>query len=114
MVKWYYNLYVGRKAEKYSGKIIKRLSTGKTDVGHYAITLAANPGDMLDIVNTFYLTQKSFAGRLPMIVGLAFDRDEAIQMAAGIIEESLAETGSPDARAYLESAQAGFEAKRDG
>lgn len=109
MFKWYYNLYIGRKAERYARKVRARLDAGKTDVGHYVITLASNPGDMLDIVNTIYLTQETLARRTPMIIGIAGDRDEAVKIAAGIIDESLESTGSPDARRYLEDLEAAYE-----
>ena len=101
MLTWYDPLYVGPKAERQVGKIRKRLDKGKTDPGHYLVTLAANGTDELDIINSGFLTWKNVYNHLPMVMGVGADRAEALDIAGRIIEDCLHSTGGTDVRAFI-------------
>ena len=103
VMKWYGNLYIGERVNRYAPRIRQRLDAGKSDIGHYIITLAAHPSDYLDLFDTRYLTQNALKKRLPMIVGLAADRDEALIVAQKIVEDCISKTGSWDVRTFLQS-----------
>lgn len=100
-MKWRKNLYVGKQVRKHVRRIRKRLDAGKTDVGHYLITLAENPHDQLDIINTVFLTSAKKRDSLPEIVGLAGSEKEAILLVKKITEDCLKESGTADLRTYL-------------
>ncbi|MGN0255583.1 MAG: hypothetical protein ACI4D6_06385 [Chordicoccus sp.] len=96
-------LYIGKSAQRYEKRIRARLDAGKTDTGHYLITLASNGTDMLDIIGTGFLVQSPLA-RLPMIVGIARTKKEAINMVVQMVDDCLASRGDCDLRAFFESA----------
>ena len=97
-------LYIGKSAARYEKRIRARLDAGKTDTGHYLITLASNGTDMLDIIGTGFLVQPSLARRLPIIVGIARTKKEAVDMVVQMVDDCLASRGDCDLRAYFESA----------
>lgn len=99
---WYEQLYIGERVLPYAKKIRKRLDAGQTDLGHYVITLASNPADLLDMMSTSFLTQESLRSRLPMIVGIAADRAEAEELVMNIVNDCVRETGGTDIRKYLQ------------
>ena len=101
-LKWSTNLYVGPSVARYSRRIRKRLDEGKSDVGHYLLTLAANENDELDILETFFLSQETIRDRLPAIVGIAGTKKEALELARKITEDCVQETGGADLRRYLQ------------
>ena len=101
MLSWYEPLYIGGSTGRYARKIRRRLDSGKTDVGHYLITIASNGTDELDIVQSGLLSQTILRSRLPMIVGLASGRKEALDLAAVIAEDCLRETGDVRIRKWL-------------
>ena len=103
MLTWYDPLYVGPKAGRHVRKIRKRLDQGKTDLGHYLITVAANGVDELDIINSGFLTWKAVYDHLPMILGVAADREEALEIAGRIIEDCLRSTGGTDVRSFIKT-----------
>ena len=102
-MEWYGNLYIGERVNRYAARIRERLDAGKSDLGHYIITLAAHPSDYLDLFDTRYLTQDALRNRLPMVVGLAADRNEALIVVQKIVEDCVRETGSTDVRSFLQS-----------
>lgn len=98
---WYEPLYVGPKAEKKKEKLIRKINqnAGLTDV--YLVTLAANRQDLFDILSTSYLKQPALRRNLPPIVGLACGHGEAVELVKRIVEETVAQTGGADVKAYL-------------
>lgn len=102
-MKFYPLLYTAPSVEKKRGTIIWKLrcSAGLRNV--YLLTLASNEQDLFDIMDAAYVKQKPLRRNLPMIIGLTSSRQEAVDMAIGIIEETLKETGTVDVRAYLQN-----------
>lgn len=98
---WREPLYVGPGILSREKKIRKRLDQGKTDIGHYLITIASNGVDELDIVPTAFLGREMMRARLPLIVGLASDRREALDMLLEITGDCLRETGTLQLKKWL-------------
>lgn len=101
MMMWRKKLYIGKSVKKHARRIRKRLDTGKTDVGHYLITIAENSKDQLDIVNTVFLTPKRRED-LPKVIGIAGSEDEAIGLVEQMTRDCFKETGTANLRKYLE------------
>ncbi len=101
MLSWYEPLYIGDSTGRYAGRIRKRLDAGRTDVGHYLITLASNGTDELDIIPSGLLTQSFLRERLPMIVGVASGRKEALRLVTAIAGDCVRQTGDVRIREWL-------------
>ncbi len=102
MLNWFPELYITDAAGRDSDRVIEKLNKGKLVRGRHLITLASNPADQLDIVNTFWLKQKQCAKHLPPVVGLAASYEDALELVIRITEECLAETGDADLRSYVQ------------
>lgn len=75
----------------------------KTSCAVYCVALATNSDNLLDIYNMGELLFKYYAGSDVEIhiVGLAHDKDSAINLAGDIVSEVYAETGGFDVRGYF-------------
>ncbi len=100
-MEWYPNLYVGKNAKKKQRKIIRKLKTNAGMLNVYLITLAANGRDLFDIISSSYLQQKALRRNLPMIVGIAWGYEEALELVKEMIQEVFQETKDVQVRAYL-------------
>lgn len=100
-MKWYPNLYVGKIAKKRQRTIIRKLKTNAGMLDVYLITMAANGRDIFDIISSSYLQQRSLRRNLPMIVGIACGYEEAVELAADIVQEIYQETKDVQVRSYL-------------
>ncbi|MEE3420603.1 MAG: hypothetical protein VZR02_05815 [Lachnospiraceae bacterium] len=98
---WYKHLYVGDLVKGRKDRIIERIESDRTQTGQYLITISENPAEMLDIFSTVFLTEKR-KERLPMVVGLAGTRDEAIFLVRKMTEDCLRATGDVDLRTYFQ------------
>ena len=67
MLKWRENYYVG-DGIKDAPKAQKRIDAGKMALGVYLVTLSENPGNLLEIVPSYMLIQKSYYARCPEII----------------------------------------------
>ena len=76
MLKWREDYYVG-EGIKDAAKARKRIDAGRMAFGVYLVTLSENPGNLLEIVPSYMLIQKSYYARCPEIVGMAKGKDEA-------------------------------------
>ena len=101
MRKWYEPLYVDDNLKNRKLSIKKRLDSGKVDLGHYLVTLASNGSDQLDVISTSYLSQKALYERLPMVVGLASTKKEAMKLVVSIADDCIRGSGGADIRGYL-------------
>lgn len=103
MLKWLDPLYTDDVAGRRVRELKKRLDSGKTDLGHYVITLASNGTDCLDVMSTVFLGQPYVRNALPDIVGIASSKKQALKLVVRITEDCIRETGGYDVRRYLES-----------
>ncbi|MDD3277459.1 MAG: hypothetical protein PHG16_01050 [Lachnospiraceae bacterium] len=102
MIQWYKYLYVGNNLKKKEKKIRKKLEQKKLLPGVQLITYASNPKNQLDLIPAVCIRQHALYDTLPVIVGIASDPDEAVEMIRTIAEEVYEKTGDCQIRFYLE------------
>ena len=98
---WYKYLYADEaiilKKEKVKWKI--RHNAGQIDM--YVIVLSRNESDLLEIIPTTLLMQKSYPKKELFVVGVAKGHDKACELACGIIMEVYNKTGGFQVKDYL-------------
>ena len=97
-MKFYRYLYVDDR--------IKNLSKIKWKLKHHAgvevyVIAVAHGADQLEIYHSAYLKQRYFRYHPPVIVGIASDYDEAVQIIIKITQECLSCTGACNLKEYL-------------
>jgi hypothetical protein len=102
MLKWFKNLYVGDTVTKQENRIIWKVNHGVGVWDVYLITLATNSDNLLDIISANMLLQKTVRRSCPLIVGLAFGYEEALQLVEQIVSEVYQKTGAVAVRQYIE------------
>ena len=102
MLKWREDYYVG-EGIKDAAKARRRIDAGRVVFGVYLVTLSENPGNLLEIVPSYMLIQKSYYARCPEIVGMAKGKDEAIDLAVDIVKNIYGETGAFQVKEYFKN-----------
>lgn len=102
MVKWYKYLYVGPRMEKKKKRCVCCIEEGRRLYGFHILTLASRDGDQLEIMAARELSQPVLRDRSPMIVGLAADYAEAMDILYQIIEDAEAAGMRGRLRAFIE------------
>lgn len=97
-MKFYKYLYVGDTIKNVSR--IKRKLKAHAGVQVYVITVAKGP-DQLELFHGAYLKQRYFRYHPPVVVGIASDYDEGVQVIMRITEECFAHTGTCNLKGYL-------------
>ena len=77
---WYEPLYISDSMKNRENEIRSQIKKGRVESGWYAITLASNGCDYLDLIASAYLKQRVLLRSLPMIVGIAETREEAFSL----------------------------------
>lgn len=98
---WYKDLYVGESIVHKTKKVKWKIMHNAGQIGIYVITLASNTQNLLDIIPSYELMQKGYPKKDMVVVGLAKGYDEAIEVAASIVDEVYHSTGTFAVRAYL-------------
>ena len=102
---WYKDLYVGESIVHKTKKVKWKIMHNAGQIGIYVITLASNTQNLLDIIPSYELMQKGYPKKDMVVVGLAKGYDEAIEVAASIVDEVYYSTGTFAVRAYLAEKQ---------
>lgn len=102
---WYDKLYVGESIVHKTKKIKWKIMHNAGLIGIYVITLASNRQNLLDIIPSYELMQRGYPKREMVIVGLAKGYDEAVEVAASIVDEVYRNTGTFAVRTYLAEKQ---------
>lgn len=97
-MKFYKYLYIGDTV-KNPAKVKRRL---KLHIGQmiYVICIAHGP-DQLEIYHCAYLKQRYYRHHPPVIIGIASDHKEAVELVVRITEECILATGGYDLKEYL-------------
>ncbi|MCR5502685.1 MAG: hypothetical protein K6F53_06735 [Lachnospiraceae bacterium] len=98
-MKYYRYLYTGgsvKNVDKYK----LRLKIHKDLVGFFVLTLAEGP-NQIDILNAFNLKLPYYRKHPPVVVGIAKNYEEAVEIVIRMTTEALEHTGSADIRNYL-------------
>lgn len=103
MLEWNQNLYISKRASRFSKRTIHRINQGKATPGVYVLTYPSNENNVMDIVSTVMLLQKTTRRRCPKILGLANGREDALELMQKILLETYEQTGNFHVKDYLES-----------
>lgn len=98
---WHENLYVGESIVHKTNKIKWKICHNAGQLSIYVIALASNEQNLLDIIPARELMQKGYPKQGLYIVGLAKGYEEAVEVAASIVDEVYQATGSFAVRSYL-------------
>lgn len=101
MLNWSENLIIGPKVKSEAGQIRSKLDKKKTVLNRFVITLASNGSDELDIVNTTFLGQELVSDNLPVIIAMAYDRKEALEIVSRLADQCYRDTGDAYLKNYL-------------
>lgn len=98
---FFHDLYLGETVTPKENQIMKKLNNDKVVPDLYLITMSNNTDNMLEIVPQWEVMQKGYPNKDIKVVGLANGKKEAVSVVQFIVEQSLQETGSANARDYL-------------
>lgn len=101
-MRWYNHLYVGKKAKRRRYAIIQNLREGKFQPGIHVITPSQNGNNILDIYPTFMLYLYPNPDPDLLILGIAADYREALEVVRIIIDEMYQATGDFKLELFLE------------
>lgn len=101
IMKWYDDLYVGDSIIHRKKQIKWKILHNAGQINIYIITIAANKKNLLDIIPSRELLQKGYPKKELFIIGLAKGYEEAIEVAASIVDEVYRQTGAFDIVSYL-------------
>lgn len=90
---WYRHLYVGRKAKRHRGSIIRSIREKTYRPGVYVITPPSNGNNILDIYPGFMLLMGEYREKEFHILGIAQGYEEALELAGTIITDMYRMTG---------------------
>ncbi|MGN0369819.1 MAG: hypothetical protein ACI4EW_04670 [Butyrivibrio sp.] len=101
MIKFSKKLYFGKMASLDEKRLKKIVKHEKFIPGVFVVTLAKEPGNLLDIcemtmLNTFSTVDKSYT-----VVGIALGKGEALELVERIVEEVYDKTHDMDMQAYF-------------
>lgn len=105
MIVWYKHLYYKNHAGHHIEEWKKKIEKGKIVFPIFCICLASNPCNLLDIMNVNELLFSYYQKRKVVIIGLAANRTEAMELVAEIVEEVYTKTGDFDIRGFVEDNQ---------
>ncbi len=97
-MKFYKYLYIGDTVT--NPQKVKWKLKHHAGVQVYVITVASFP-DQLEILHSAYLKQRYYRYHPPIIVGIASNYEEAVQIVMKITQECLEATGNCNLREYL-------------
>ena len=100
-MKWYKDLYVGYNLLERKRKVVRNIKRGKQQFNIFVITLAENNYDTLEIYPSHVLTQKYYMDADIVVVGIAYGREEALDMMKLMIDDCMAETGGVNVKGYI-------------
>lgn len=94
-------LYVDSEVSKQKNKIIRKLKHNKETIGIYVITLSNNPKDELDIYPSYVLRQKEYINQELIVVGIASDKDKAMELIVNMTDDCFSEMGKISFRQFF-------------
>ncbi len=98
---WYDKLYVGESIIHKTKKVKWKICHNAGQIDIYVITFPSNRENLLDIIPAWELMQKAYPKKKLYVIGLAKGYDEAIELAASIVNEVYQNTGTFAVTDYL-------------
>lgn len=100
-MRWFHHLYVGDKAKKKRFRIIQGIRQGRLYPGAYVITPALNGNNILDIYPSASLLHPYYRDKDLLVLGIAADYWEALEVAGQIVDEMYRKTGEFDLQTLI-------------
>ncbi|RGY99410.1 hypothetical protein [Clostridium sp. AM58-1XD] len=104
-MRWYHHLYEGEKAKEKRYSIIQRIRGRKFQKGSYVITPPSNGNNVLDIYPSNILLLPCYRKSDLLVLGIAADYDEALEVAGRIVVDMYKRIGRPDIDEFLAAAE---------
>ncbi len=102
-MKWSDKAYIGEGVLEEFNKIRSQIASGDVSdyKNEYAITLAINPDNLLEMIRLRDLSLDYYKSKDPLLVGIASDKDEAIELVRKIIEDVYNTRKDTNVRAFF-------------
>lgn len=100
-MKWYKNLYLGETIKKKASRIKWKVEHNVGQLSVYLLTLPCNKENLLEIIPAAELVQKAYPKKDIYVIGIECSFDDAAVMAASVIQEVYAQTGTFDVAGYI-------------
>lgn len=101
-MRWYKHLYVGQKAKKKRFTIIQNIRKGRFQAGVHVITPASCGENLMDIYPASLLLTEYYSKKEDLLIlGIAADYYEALEVARDIVDEMYHTTGRFSIRGFL-------------
>ncbi len=99
---YYRNLFVGKSIKDPEAKK-RALESGDWKDNCFLLLYVPDPDNAHpgEIGRSLVLKQPYYRENPPVVLGIASDKDEAVELLRELVEEAVRETGKPDVRAYL-------------
>ncbi len=94
-------LYFGSKASESKKSVLKDIKKGNYLPGVCIVTLPSNADNILDIIEVYTLQQPAINTEDITVVGIAFGKDEAMELVRVIVDDTYRELGEVDIIRYL-------------
>lgn len=94
-------LYFGSKASESKKSVLKDIRKGKYLPGVCVVTLPSNADNVLDIIEVYTLLQPAINTEDMTVVGIAFGKEEAMEVVRRIVDDTYRELGEIDIIRYL-------------
>lgn len=100
---WYDDLFVGKSiSPRRKKRIIRKVNRRSIWGSEYLLTLSANPDNLLDIISTQVVRQRDYPRKRLVVIGLAGNYEEAIQLAGEIVSSIYAAQGNFRLREFFQ------------
>jgi hypothetical protein len=80
---------------------MRKMKWGKQQFNIFAITLSPNEHDLLEIYPSNVLTQKHYRKSDLVVVGIAYGKEEAMDMMQLVLQDCMEATGDLDVKSYI-------------
>lgn len=94
-------VYIGDSIRGEALRMLRAAKRGKVPKDCWLITLADNPGDELEIVQSFFLRGELVLRSFPKIVGIAGTKGEAYDLLLEMTQDCYRERGDACLKAFL-------------
>lgn len=100
-MEWYRELYTGKSVREKKERFIRETEAGTYEGSRYLITLAANPRNELEILPVRELHFAYLRKNCPLVVGIAGNRREALEVLETIAGDVYRATGDVKIRKFF-------------
>ena len=94
-------LYIGESARNTAEQMVEDVRSGRYVKDVYVLIEPLGEGEQIQVLQSYYLRQRYYQERDPMVLGVAKGKSEAIQLVVQMTQEAQDHFGRPDLRAYV-------------